>query len=266
MIFTAQKMMNYDNMYSLFCSSLQLLYDIDTWTREMDMARHIAIVEDDTELRKNYTEALQREGYVVSAYKNRSEAQQAFAQKLPDMAILDIMLEDERDGGFRLCKFLRAKSDIVPIIFLTALNSDIDRVSGMRLGATDYLFKDTTTLDFLPVRVSSLFRYLDAFTESDASDARLICGPLTLNKDRMEVTWDDKPIRLTMTEFWILQALVARPGNLKSHEQLKQAAQTHITDNAIAAYIRRIREKFKEIDPGFACIQAEYGMGYRWVQ
>jgi len=176
------------------------------------------------------------------------------------------MLEDERDGGFTLCKYLRAQSNILPIIFLTALNSDIDRVSGMRLGATDYLFKDTTTLDFLPVRVSSLFRYLDAFSESDRNAGRLVCGPLILNKDRMEVTWDDKPVRLTMTEFWILQALVARPGNLKSHEQLKQAAQTHVSDNAIAAYIRRIREKFKEIDPGFACIQAEYGMGYRWVQ
>jgi len=230
------------------------------------MARHIAIVEDDTELRKNYSEALQREGYTVSAYKNRREAQQAFAEKLPDMAILDIMLEDERDGGFALCRYLRAKSDILPIIFLTALNSDIDRVSGLRLGATDYLFKDTTTLEFLPVRVSSLFRFLDAFSKPEANEGRLICGPLTLNEDRMEVAWHDKPVRLTMTEFWILQTLVARPGNLKSHEQLKQAARTYVTDNAIAAYIRRIREKFKEIDPDFKCIQAEYGMGYRWVQ
>ena len=230
------------------------------------MARHIAIVEDDSELRKNYAEALQREGYAISTYRNRSAAQQAFADKLPDMAILDIMLEDERDGGFALCKFLRARSDILPIIFLTALNSDIDRVSGMRLGATDYLFKDTTTLDFLPVRVSSLFRYLDAFAKPEGNESKLVCGPLTLNEARMEAAWDNKPIRFTMTEFWVLQALVARPGNLKSHEQLKQAAKTYVTDNAIAAYIRRIREKFKEIDPGFTCIQAEYGMGYRWVQ
>ena len=225
MINVAIKMMNYDIMDSLFCSLLQLLYDGESWKREINMAQNIAIVEDDNELRKNYAEALQREGYTVSAYKNRSEAEQAFAEKLPDMAILDIMLEDERDGGFTLCKYLRAKSDILPIIFLTALNSDIDRVSGMRLGATDYLFKDTTTLDFLPVRVSSLFRYLKAFSKPDAHEGRRICGPLTLNEARMEVTWNDKPVRFTMTEFWILQALVARPGNLKSHEQLKQAAQ-----------------------------------------
>ena len=229
------------------------------------MSRHIAIVEDDTELRKNYAEALQREGYTISTYSNRPEAQEAFREKLPDMAILDIMLEDERDGGFTLCSFLRTRSDMLPIIFLTALNSDIDRVSAMRLGATDYLFKDTTTLDYLPVRVSSLFRYLDAFSRLDARETSLVRGALALNEDRMEVSWNDKPIRFTLTEFWILHALVKRPGNLKSHVQLMQAANTNVTDNAIAANVRRIREKFKEVDPGFDCIQAEYGMGYRWV-
>ncbi len=229
------------------------------------MSRHIAIVEDDTELRKNYAEALQREGYVVTTYRNRPEAQEAFREKLPDMAILDIMLEDERDGGFSLCSFLRARSGMLPIIFLTALNSDIDRVSAMRLGATDYLFKDTTTLDYLPVRVSSLFRYLEAFSRPDVLDTKLVRGPLVLNEERMEVSWDNKQIRLTLTEFWVLHALIKRPGNLKSHAQLMQAANTYVTDNAIAATVRRIREKFKAVEPGFDRIQAEYGMGYRWV-
>jgi two-component system OmpR family response regulator len=181
------------------------------------------------------------------------------------MAILDIMLEDERDGGFALCSYLRTRSDMLPIIFLTALNSDIDRVSAMRLGATDYLFKDTTTLDYLPVRISSLFRYLDSFSRPGTRESSLICGPLTLSENRMEVTWGNKPIRFTLTEFWILHALVKRPGNLKSHTQLMQAANTNVTDNAIAANVRRIREKFKEADPAFDCIQTEYGMGYRWV-
>jgi two-component system OmpR family response regulator len=138
-------------------------------------------------------------------------------------------------------------------------------VSAMRLGATDYLFKDTTTLDYLPVRVSSLFRYLDAFSRPDSRETSLVRGSLALNEDRMEVSWNNRPIRFTLTEFWILHALVKRPGNLKSHAQLMQAANTNVTDNAIAANVRRIREKFKEVDPGFDCIQAEYGMGYRWL-
>lgn len=258
--------MNYDNCIYRFCSSMQLLYYVDIYRKEVSMTQHIAIVEDDTELRENYCEALQREGYSISAYKNRPEAQEAFAEKLPDLAILDIMLDDERDGGFALCRFLRAKSDSLPIIFLTALNSDIDRVSGMRLGATDYMLKDTTTLDFLPVRIKALLDWIEKIKKPIIKDNNLVCGPLTINEPRKEVSWDNKPVRLTLTEFWVLHCLVKRPGNIKSHEQLMQAANTHVTDNAIATTVRRIRDKFKEIEPGFDNIQAEYGMGYRWVK
>jgi len=230
------------------------------------MAHHIAIVEDDAELLKNYVEALRREGYEVSGYSNRPAAQQAFADKLPDMAILDIMLENEREGGFELCKFLRTRSEVLPIIFLTALNSDVDRVSGLRLGATDYLFKDTTTLEFLPVRVSSLFRMIDALQKPIDRNRNLARGQLSVDTDRMEVSWAGTPVRLTLTEYWILYELIRRPGNLKEHSKLMGAAQTIVTDNAIAAYIRRIRDKFKEIDAAFSCIKTEYGRGYRWVE
>ena len=229
------------------------------------MSRCIAIVEDDKELRRNYAEALSRDGYEVSSYGNRTEAEKAFAAELPDMAILDIMLGDEHEGGFELCKFLRAKSEVLPIIFLTALNSDVDRVSGLRLGATDYLFKNMTTLEFLPVRVSSLFRVIDAWKKPIDSEKRLKLGLLTVDEDRMEVTWTGRPVSLTLTEYWILHELVKSPGSLKNHSQLMDAARTVVTDNAIAAYIRRIRDKIREVDPGFSCIRTEYGMGYRWV-
>ena len=229
------------------------------------MSRRIAIVEDDEELRRNYTEALSRDGYEVRSYGSRPEAEKAFATELPDMAILDIMLEDEREGGFELCRFLRAKSEVLPIIFLTALNSDVDRVSGLRLGATDYLFKNMTTLEFLPVRVSSLFRVIDAWKKPVDTKKRLEVGRLTIDEDRMEATWAGRPVSLTLTEYWILHELVKHPGSLKTHGQLMDAARTVVTDNAIAAYIRRIRDKLREIDPGFSCIKTEYGMGYRWV-
>ena len=229
------------------------------------MSRAIAIVEDDEVLRRNYTEALTRDGYVVQSYTGRIEAEKGFAAGLPDMAILDIMLGDEREGGFELCRFLRARSEVLPIIFLTALNSDVDRVSGLRLGATDYLFKDTTTLEFLPVRVHSLFKMIDALQKPAMPEKSIKRGRLTLDMDRMEVTWAGRRVCLTLTEYWILLELVKRPGNLKQHSSLMSAARTVVTENAIAAYIRRIRDKFKEIDRGFACIRTEYGMGYRWV-
>jgi len=256
-------MMNYDSA----CSAAKNYGNMNMVIKlsEENMSRHIAIVEDDEALRCNYAEALQRDGYTVSTYTARPEAEKAFAARLPDMAILDIMLGNEREGGFELCRFLRTRSEVLPIIFLTALNSDVDRVSGLRLGATDYLFKDTTTLEFLPVRVSSLFKMIDALKKPAAMEVSIKHGRLAVDIDRMEVTWDARPVCLTLTEYWILLELVKRPGNLKQHSHLMAAAQTVVTENAIAAYIRRIRDKFKEIDRDFSSIRTEYGMGYRWV-
>ena len=230
------------------------------------MARHIALVEDDEQLRKNYAEALSREGYSVSAYKNRDEALQAFRTKLPDMAILDIMLEGDMEGGFEICRELRTWSPIIPIIFLTARNSDVDKVSGLRLGAWDYLVKDTTTLDFLSVRVSSLFRTIDALRKPAVMEASCKCGNLTVDKERKQAFWKDTPVSLTLTEFWLLMALVKYPGHVKSHDQLMDSANVIVTHNTIAAHIKRIRNKFRETDDTFSCIKSEYGMGYRWVE
>lgn len=229
-------------------------------------AYSIAIVEDDERLRTNYTQALKREGYQVSSYSCRKEALDAFANKLPDLAILDVMLQDEMEGGFEICRELRKASPTIPIIFLTARDSDLDKVSGLRLGAWDYLTKNTTTLDFLPVRISSLFKMLEALQSPQGSKEADLCrDELTIQETRKNVLWKGIPLNLTLTEFWILISLVRHPGHVKSHSQLMEAANVVVTNNAIAAHIRRIREKFREIDPEFDSIRAEYGMGYRWM-
>ncbi len=231
------------------------------------MTYTIALVEDDKRLRANYAQALKREGYIVHTYANRPEAQQAFTRRLPDLAILDVMLQDESEGGFELCRQLRNLSPTTPIIFLTARDSDIDKVSGLRLGAWDYLTKNTTTLDFLPVRISALFKMLEALRGVCTNTTTILNrGPLSLDEDRKQVVWQDTPVNLTLTEFWLLAALIKHPGHVKSHEQLMEAAQVVVTNNAIAAHIRRIREKFREIDEKFDAIRAEYGMGYRWLE
>lgn len=223
------------------------------------MTYTIALVEDDEALRNNYAQALIRDGYQVNSYGSRAEASTAFTAKLPDLAILDVMLHDEMEGGFELCRELRSLSPILPIIFLTARNSDLDRVSGLRLGAWDYLTKDTTTLDFLPVRISALFKMLEAIagTATRRDETVIVHGSVRIEEER---------ISLTLTEFWILTALVRRPGHVKSHDQLMAAANVVVTNNAIAAHVRRIREKFRETDPEFDAISAEYGMGYRWIE
>jgi two-component system OmpR family response regulator len=228
----------------------------------------IALVEDDEALRNNYAKALIRDGYRVNSYDTRKDASAAFRNKLPDLAILDVMLHDEMEGGFELCQELRQLSPTLPIIFLTARNSDLDRVSGLRLGAWDYLIKDTTTLDFLPVRISALFKMLEAIAGSarEAEETVIRQGELRIEEERKQVYWRDSQVSLTLTEFWILSALVRRPGHVKSHEQLMDAASVVVTNNAIAAHVRRIREKFRETDREFNAIRAEYGMGYRWLE
>ncbi len=230
------------------------------------MTYRIALVEDDPQLQANYAQALQREGYDVDTYSSREEAVQAFAASLPDLAILDVMLGEEMAGGFELCLHLRSLSPVIPIIFLTARNSDLDRVSGLRLGAWDYLTKDITTLDFLPARISAMFRTVEALRGQHNSAGSIIEHEgLRIDEDRKEVSWHGHPVSLTLTEFWILLALARRPGHVKNHDQLMEAANVFVTNNAVAAHIRRIRDKFRDIDPDFDTIRSEYGMGYRWT-
>jgi len=229
------------------------------------MTRSIAIVEDDADQRENFADALAANGYSVTTYANRPEAHAGMRHNLPDLAVLDIMLEDEVDGGFDLCRDLRALAPKLPIIFLTARDTDIDRVSGLRLDAWDYLTKPVN-LQFLTVRISSLFRIVDTLhTQSAELEAILRLGPLQLDPNSMSVLWDGKPVNLTLTEFWLVQALARRPGHVKTYENLMQITrQSYVERNTINGYVRRIRNKFKEADPEFSMIQTVFGVGYRW--
>lgn len=230
------------------------------------MKRLIAIVEDEPAIRDNYAAAFAREGYVVRTYGNRAQAMAAFAARLPDLAVIDISLEDEPEGGFELCRQLRALSAELPIIFLTARDSELDAVSGLRLGADDFLTKDLS-LAHLIARVNALFRRVDALRKP-ASDAGQIVkrGPLTLDGERMRVEWDGKVVLLSLTEFWIVHALARHPGHVKNRQQLMDAANVVLDDNTITSHVKRIRRKFQSIEPAFDALQTVYGMGYRWVE
>lgn len=227
------------------------------------MSRNIAIVEDDISIRKNYTELLEKQGYKVQAYSNRKEAQLALTQKLPDLAIIDIGLEDEIDGGFILCQALRQLSSSLPIIFLTARDNDFDTVSGLRMGADDYLTKDIS-LPHMLARIAALFRRIEANQEPVSVEDNLVTGSLTLCLERMLVHWQQQLIELTVTEFWLVHSLISVPGHVKSRTQLMKDAKVYVDDSTITSHIKRIRKKFTNIDANFDCIDAVYGMGYRW--
>ena len=146
-----------------------------TW--EAGVAKRIAIVEDEAAIRDNYAAAFRREGYTVDAYDAREPALTAFDTRLPDLVIIDINLRDDVEGGFELCRELRARSTDLPIIFLTARDSEFDAVSGLRLGADDYLTKDIS-LPHLMARIAALFRRIDAMQQPQGGDSRLTRGDL----------------------------------------------------------------------------------------
>lgn len=228
------------------------------------MAKTIAIVEDEPAIRENYADLFRRQGYRVETYAERGAAGSALTRKLPDLVILDIGLGDEFDGGFELCRQLRSLSATLPIIFLTARDSDIDTVAGLRVGADDYVTKDVS-LHQLSARVSALFRRADAVHDQGSAEGVIEQGALIFNPEQMRVLWRDQAVELTVTELWILHALVRHPGHVKSREQLMAAADTYVDLATITSHIKRIRKKFTRIDPAFDAIEAVYGAGYRWV-
>ncbi len=228
------------------------------------MSRTIAIVEDDIDQRENYADALTSQGYTVHIYGNRPDASAGFNQSLPDLAILDIMLENDMDGGFDLCRELRQKCSRLPIIFLTARDSDIDRISGLRLDAWDYITKPVN-LQFLTVRVSSLFRMVSTIQKPLESTSAMVLGDLEIDQNSMSVSWKSQLLSFTLTEFWLTDALARHPGHVKTYEALMQTTrQSFVEKNTINGYVRRVRKKFKEVDPGFDKIQTVFGVGYRW--
>jgi len=229
------------------------------------MKRLVAIVEDEPAIRDNYAAAFTREGYAVRTYASRAEALAAFAARLPDLAVIDISLEEDPEGGFELCRQLRALSAEVPIIFLTARDSELDAVSGLRLGADDFLSKDLS-LAQLTARVHALFRRVEALRRPQGTQELLRRGPLTLDAERMQARWDGQVVLLSLTEFWIVHALARHPGHVRSRQQLMDAANVVLDDNTITSHVKRIRRKFQLIAPGFDALQTVYGMGYRWVE
>jgi two-component system OmpR family response regulator len=229
------------------------------------MPQRIAIVEDDPAIRANYADALRRHGFEVAAYGGRAEALAALKTRLPDLAIIDIGLGAEVDGGFALCRELRALSAALPIIFLTARDSDFDIVAGLRLGADDYLTKDVS-LPHLIARIAALFRRADLAREPKPLDEKLVRGPLALDLKRFTVTWQDRPVPLTLTEFWMVHALAKFPGHVKNREQLMSEANLVVDDETITSHIKRIRRKFLAVDEAFDRIDTAYGMGYRWKE
>ena len=225
--------------------------------------KRIAIVEDEPAIRANYAEALRRHGYEVATYDNRADAIKAFRTRLPDLALVDVGLGDDIDGGFALTRELRVLSATLPIIFLSARDSDFDVIVGLRLGADDYLTKDAS-LPHLAARIAALFRRSELLSAPPASEDILERGALKLDVPRLTAEWNGSRVDLTLTEFWMVHSLARFPGHVKDRDALMRDASIVVDDSTITSHVKRIRRKFQAIDPAFDHIDTVYGMGYRW--
>ena len=154
-------------------------------------------------------------------------------------------------------------SDTLPIIFLTARDNDFDTVSGLRMGADDYLTKDIS-LPHLTARIAALFRRLDVIDQPPSPENLIERSKLTLDIGRLTVQWKGHAVPLTVTEFWMLHALVKFPGHVKSRQVLMQESKIFVDGSTITSHVKRIRKKFLQVDKAFDCIETVYGMGYRW--
>ena len=225
-------------------------------------AKNILLVEDDPVIRENFADMLLAEHFTVRTATTTAEALVAIEQRLPDIAMLDITLPDDPEGGFTLCANLRSRSQSLPIVFLTSHGGEIDHISALRLGADDYLTKDVS-LGFVLARVHALFRRIDALAR--AVKLEQVTPGLAFDEERFVAYWNGDVVDLTLTQYWLLRALASQPGKVWRPEQLMREAHLTVEPNTIVAHITQIRRKLLAIDERFASIRTERGVGYRWM-
>ena len=231
-------------------------------------ARLVSVVEDEPTIREAIGAALRGEGYRTEAFDDGVTAWEAFAGALPDLAILDIGLP--RMDGLELCRRLRARSEALPIVFVTSREDEFDRVLGLEIGADDYLCKPFSMRELM-ARVKVLLRRAALVDGAGRSpdDRATSVGALTLDPLQVSATWKGRPLGLTVTEFLLLQALARRPGVVKTRDQLMDEAypdRVSVSDRTIDSHVKRIRRKFESVDREFTAIEGVYGAGYRYVR
>ena len=229
----------------------------------------IALVDDDRNILTTLSIGLQAEGFATRVYTDGHAALKALLENPPDLAIFDIKMP--RMDGLTLLKSLREKSAL-PVIFLTSKDEEPDEALGLAMGADDYITKPFSQR-LLVARIKAILRRSElvrAAPEEPQADLPepVVRGRLQLDPARHLVRWDGQPVSLTVTEFLILEALALRPGVVKSRNQLMDAAYNEdifVDDRTIDSHIKRLRRKFRVVDPNFSAIDTLYGAGYSFA-
>jgi len=235
-------------------------------------AQKIALVDDDRNILTSVSMALEAEGFDVKTYNDGEQGLKGIAANPPDLVVLDIKMP--RMDGMEVLTKLREKS-MLPVIFLTSKDDEVDEVIGLRMGADDYITKPFSQR-LLIERIKTLLRRQAAQTQSPASGGeggedkgKIVRGPLVLDDARHECTWNGKPVSLTVTEYLLLKALASRPGHVRNRDQLIDMAygeNIYVDDRTIDSHIKRVRKKFRDLDSSFDQIETLYGVGYKYKE
>ena len=229
------------------------------------MAHRIALVDDDRNILTSVSIVLEQEGFDVATYRDGAEALRGIVDTPVDLAVLDIKMP--RMDGIELLQRLQDKAP-TPVIFLTSKDDEVDELHGLRMGADDYI-KKPFSQRLLIERIKAVMRRIEAQKADDGSESETAIkrGDMTLDPAQHVCKWKDKAVNLTVTEFLIIQALAARPGHVKSRDQLIDAAygeNIYVDDRTIDSHIKRLRKKFRHVDDEFANIETLYGVGYKY--
>jgi len=232
------------------------------------MTASIALVDDDRNILTSVSIALQAEGFVTRVYSDGETALKALIENPPDLAIFDIKMP--RMDGLELLRRLREKS-VIPVIFLTSKDDELDEALGLAMGADDYIAKPFSQR-LLIARIRAILRRTELAQtgltgDDENAEGSLVRGRLAMDTARHRVTWNGTAVTLTVTEFLILHSLAQRPGVVKSRDALMDSAydeQVYVDDRTIDSHIKRLRKKFKAVDDDFDMIETLYGVGYRF--
>ena len=229
--------------------------------------KHICLIDDDQNILASLSLALKSEGYIINTFSDGLSGLNSLQEDNYDIAILDIKMP--RLDGLEVLQKLRQTSNL-PVIFLTSKDDEVDQLLGLKMGADDYITKPFSQKLLIERVKAILRRSKDAINTTDGESSNIIRrGKLSLNMSRYECFWNDTPIKLTATEFLLLESLASRPGYVKSRDQLMSAAYNddiYVDDRTIDSHIKRLRRKFKKLDKNFESIETLYGVGYRYIK
>lgn len=224
------------------------------------------MVDDDRNILTSVSMALEAEGFLVKTFSDGESGLNAILESPPDLVVLDVKMP--RMDGIEVLSKLRETS-MIPVIFLTSKDDEVDQVIGLRMGADDYITKPFSQRLLLE-RIKVLLRRQEMLLTPKATkspDEMIEYGDLLLDDSRHLCSWKLRPVNLTVTEYLLVKSLATRPGHVRSRDQLIDMAygeNIYVDDRTVDSHIKRVRKKFKKVDEDFDKIETLYGVGYRY--